>query len=319
MTINDLPELDSTRFVPQPGTAKLLIVDDHPINIQMLYQVFSADHQVYMATNGKQAVEVCLKQQPDLILLDIEMPDITGYEVCAQLKAMPETKDIPIIFVTSHSDEETETRCFNEGAVDFICKPINRNTVKARVSTQLLLRAQAHLLRQLLYFDELTEVYNRRYFDERLNQEWHFDGQAPLSLILIDIDFFKKYNELYGQQAGDTGLRRIAKSTQLVVTRPRDVVARYGDEKFACLLPNTEFNHAMAIAEKIRAQIIALEIHHSDSFVSPFVSASLGVCCRGAQSSGSLDDFLHQAAEQLYKAKKNGKNQVCGAWLGAMG
>lgn len=122
---------------------KLLIVDDHPINIQMLHQAFSADHNVYMATNGKQALDVCLKQKPDLILLDIEMPDISGYEVCAQLKALTETKDIPVIFVTAHIDEETETRCFNEGGVDFISKPINRNTVRARVRTHLLLKAQS--------------------------------------------------------------------------------------------------------------------------------------------------------------------------------
>lgn len=314
MTINNP---NSPEFPLELATPKLLIVDDHPINIQMLYQAFSADYQVCMATSGKQALEVCLAQKPDLILLDIEMPDISGYEVCAQLKKLPETKDIPVIFVTAHIDEETETRCFNEGAVDFISKPINRNTVRARVRTHLLLKAQSDLLRQMAYRDGLTEVYNRRYFDERLNQEWQLANRnhTPLSLIIIDVDFFKKYNDLYGHLAGDDCLRRVAKATQQALKRPTDLAARYGGEEFACLLPNTELSGAIAVAETIKEQIIKLRIPHADSSVLPFVSVSLGVCCRIAGSLNSLADFLQQADAQMYQAKKNGKNQTCGTLL----
>ncbi|OKP30097.1 diguanylate cyclase [Serratia fonticola] len=317
MTINNFPDQDPTVLLPRLAKPKLLIVDDHPINIQMLYQAFSADHHVCMATNGKQALDVCLKQKPDLILLDIEMPDISGYEVCAQLKALTETKDIPVIFVTAHIDEETETRCFNEGGVDFISKPINRNTVRARVRTHLLLKAQSDLLRQLVYLDGLTEVHNRRYFDERLNQEWAlaYRHQTSLSLIIVDIDFFKKYNDLYGHLAGDNCLRRIAKAIHHALKRPTDLVARYGGEEFACLLPDTGFIGAMAVAESIRLQIMELAIPHADSSTSPFISISLGVCCRSAESPGVLTDFLLQADAQLYLAKKNGKNQTCGTFL----
>ncbi|WP_337263025.1 MULTISPECIES: diguanylate cyclase domain-containing protein [unclassified Serratia (in: enterobacteria)] len=317
MTTNNSLDQDPAVFLPALEKPKLLIVDDHPINIQVLYQAFSADHQVCMATNGKQALEVCIKQKPDLILLDIEMPDISGYEVCAQLKALAETKDIPIIFVTAHIDEETETRCFNEGAVDFISKPINRNTVRARVRTHLLLKAQSDLLRQLVYLDGLTEVRNRRYFDERLSQEWKLSCRhhTPLSLIIIDVDSFKKYNDLYGHLAGDDCLRRVAKTIQRTLKHATDLVARYGGEEFACLLPNTELSGAMAVAELIRTQVLEQEIPHADSSAASFVSISLGVCCRGAESTAALADFLLQADTQLYQAKKKGKNQTCGTLL----
>lgn len=318
MTNNDNP-LHSAPFLPGLIMPKLLIVDDHPINIQVLYQAFSTDHQVCMATSGKQALEVCLMQKPDLILLDIEMPDISGYEVCAQLKKLPETKDIPVIFVTAHIDEETETRCFNAGAVDFISKPINRNTVRARVRTHLLLKAQSDLLRQMVYRDGLTEVYNRRYFDERLNQEWKLANRnhTPLSLIILDVDFFKKYNDLYGHLAGDDCLRRVAKTAQQALKRPTDLVSRYGGEEFACLLPNTELSGALAVAETIKQHILELKIPHADSSVCPFVSVSLGVCCRREGSLQGLADFMQRADTQLYQAKKNGKNQVRGSLLDA--
>lgn len=317
MTTNNTLDQGPSVFLPEMGKPKLLIVDDHPINIQILYQAFSADHNVCMATNGKQALDVCLKQKPDLILLDIEMPDISGYEVCAQLKALTETKDIPVIFVTAHIDEETETRCFNEGGVDFISKPINRNTVRARVRTHLLLKAQSDLLRQLVYLDGLTEVHNRRYFDERLHHEWMlaYRHQTSLSLIMIDIDFFKKYNDLYGHLAGDDCLRRVAKAIHHVLKRPTDLVARYGGEEFVCLLPDTEFLGAMTVAESIRLQITELALSHADSSISPFISISLGVCCRRAEDPDLPTDFLLQADSQLYQAKKHGKNQTCGIFL----
>ncbi|AJJ61362.1 diguanylate cyclase [Yersinia aldovae] len=301
-------------MLPGAKKPKILIVDDHPINIQVLYQAFSADHNVCMATSGKQALDVCHSQQPDLILLDIEMPDMNGFEVCAKLKACTETSDIPVIFVTAHIDEETETRCFSAGAVDFISKPINRNTVRARVKTHLLLKAQSDLLRQLVYLDGLTEVYNRRYFDGKLEEEWKLANRnsLPLSLIMIDVDFFKKYNDLYGHQAGDDCLRRVAKIIQDTLKRPTDLVARYGGEEFVCLLPNTGLVGAMEVAEAIRLQLLEQEIPHVGSTVSPFVSISLGVCCKETQSDGMPTTLLLQADLQLYQAKRNGRNQTCG-------
>ncbi|MFA3778311.1 diguanylate cyclase [Yersinia sp. 1652 StPb PI] len=314
MTIIHSFSQDLTLDLPGTGKPKILIVDDHPINIQMLYQAFSSDYHVCMATSGKQALDVCISQHPDLILLDIEMPGMNGFEVCARLKASPDTQDIPVIFVTAHIDEETETRCFSEGAVDFISKPINRNTVRARVKTHLLLKAQSDLLRQLVYLDGLTEVHNRRYFDKQLELEWKLSNrnQTPLSMIMIDVDFFKKYNDLYGHQAGDDCLRSIAKVIREALRRPADLVARYGGEEFVCLLPDTELAGAMDMAETIRLQILEQKIQHSGSTVYPFVSISLGVCCKENQSIGMSTALLRQTDLQLYQAKKNGRNQTSG-------
>ncbi|HHL2712537.1 TPA: diguanylate cyclase [Yersinia enterocolitica] len=317
MTIIHSFSQDLSLNLPRVNKPKILIVDDHPINIQMLYQVFSSDYHVCMATSGKQALDVCISQHPDLILLDIEMPGMNGFEVCAKLKASPDTQDIPVIFVTAHIDEETETRCFSEGAVDFISKPINRNTVRARVKTHVLLKAQSDLLRQLVYLDGLTEVHNRRYFDKQLELEWKLSNrnQTPLSMIMIDVDFFKKYNDLYGHQGGDDCLRRIAKVIRDTLKRPADLVARYGGEEFVCLLPDTELAGAMDVAETIRLQILEQKIPHSDSTAYPFVSVSLGVCCKENNSVDSPSSFLLQADTQLYQAKNSGRNKVSGSVL----
>jgi diguanylate cyclase (GGDEF)-like protein len=314
MTIVQPFSQDLAFGLPSTSKPKILIVDDHPINIQVLYQAFSEDHHVCMATTGKQALDVCYSQQPDLILLDIEMPDMNGFEVCAKLKACAETRDIPVIFVTAHIDEETETRCFSEGAVDFISKPINRNTVRARVKTHLLLKAQSDMLRQLVYLDGLTEVHNRRYFDEKLEQEWKLANRndLPLSLIMIDVDFFKKYNDLYGHQAGDDCLRRVAQIIRDTFNRPTDLVARYGGEEFVCLLPNTGLAGAMEVAEIIRLRLLEQKIPHAGSTVYPFVSISLGVCCKETQSIGMPTTLVLQADLQLYQAKRNGRNQTSG-------
>ena len=148
------------------------MVDDQPINIQVLYQTFAADHQVFMATSGEQALVLCETREPDLVLLDVMMPGMDGHEVCRRLKANAVTSGIPVIFVTAHNDEAAETRGLELGAVDFISKPINPMIVRARVKTQLTMKAQADLLRSLAYIDGLTGAYNRRYFDERLASEW---------------------------------------------------------------------------------------------------------------------------------------------------
>ncbi|ANI28944.1 response regulator [Yersinia entomophaga] len=314
MTIIHSFSQDLALNLPGVGKPKILIVDDHPINIQMLYQAFCSDYHVCMATSGKQALDVCLSQHPDLILLDVEMPGMNGFEVCTRLKASPDTQDIPVIFVTAHIDEETETRCFSEGAVDFISKPINRNTVRARVKTHLLLKAQSDLLRQLVYLDGLTEVHNRRYFDKQLEVEWKLSNrnQTPLGMIMIDVDFFKKYNDLYGHQAGDDCLRRVAKVIRDTLRRPADLVARYGGEEFICLLPDTELVGAMDVAETIRLHILEQKIPHSGSTVYPFVSVSLGVCCKETHSVDSPSSLLLKADKQLYLAKNSGRNKVSG-------
>ncbi|ACB35798.1 response regulator receiver modulated diguanylate cyclase [Leptothrix cholodnii SP-6] len=296
---------------------RLLIVDDQPINIQALYQVFAADHQVFMATSGPQALALCLSKQPDLVLLDVMMPGMDGFEVCRRLKADPATADIPVIFVTAHSDEAAETLGLDVGAVDFISKPINPNIVRARVRTHVTLKAQSDLLRHWVYIDGLTGVHNRRYFDERLATEW---GRAvrcgtALSVILIDVDFFKPYNDHYGHQTGDDCLRRVASTLKAGLKRPGDLMARYGGEEFACLLPETPLSGALELAHQLGQHVFDQQIAHDASLVAPVVTVSLGVCSKREDTVATVAALVREADAQLYIAKSRGRHQACGAEL----
>ena len=308
----------------EPGSQrppKLLIVDDQSLNVRALYECFAADHQVYMATRGEQALRVCADQQPDLVLLDVEMPGMDGYEVCARLKANAATRDVPVIFVTAHRDEHFETRGLGAGAVDFITKPFNPAIVRARVRTHVMLKAQGDLLRRWAYIDGLTGVHNRRSFDERLAAEW---GRAsrngtPLSVVLLDVDFFKRYNDRYGHQAGDECLRRVATALNAALRRPGDLLARYGGEEFACLLPDTGLAGAMQVARQLGQQVFAQQIAHADSTAAPVLTVSLGVCSKAADvtgsATGSAAELLRVADIQLYTAKAAGRHQACGVEL----
>ena len=188
---------------------RLLVVDDQPTNIQVLYRVFAGDCQVCMATSGPQALPTAHQEAPDVILLDVMMPDMDGYEVCRLLKQDNVTRDIPVLFVTAHHETQEETRGLEAGAVDFITKPINPAVVRARVRTHLTLKRQTDVLKQLVFVDALTRAFNRRYFDEHLPEEW---GRAQrtsksLGLLMVDVDYFKQYNDVYGHQLGDAALR----------------------------------------------------------------------------------------------------------------
>jgi diguanylate cyclase (GGDEF)-like protein len=299
--------------------SRLLVVDDQPINIQALYQTFSADHQVLMATSGEQALALCASQQPDLVLLDVVMPGMDGFEVCRRLKADDVTRDIPVIFVTAHNDDIAETSGLDAGAVDFISKPINPKIVRARVRTHLTLKAQADLLREWVYTDGLTGVHNRRCFDERLTVEWSRSVRngSALSVVLLDVDFFKRYNDCYGHLAGDECLRRLASALKACVRRPSDLVARYGGEEFVCLLPDTDLQGAMTVAEELSQLLFVQQIPHADSSVAKVVTVSLGVCCKragvNADLAGSAETLMREADAQLYLAKARGRHQACGA------
>lgn len=298
---------------------RLLVVDDQPVNIQALYQAFNGDHQVLMATSGEQALKLAAAQQPDLVLLDVVMPGMDGHEVCRRLKADEATRNIPVIFVTAHNDEAAETQGLALGAVDFISKPINPAIVRARVKTHITLKAQSDLLRQWVYVDGLTGVRNRRYFDERLVSEW---GRAvrngtALSVVLLDVDFFKRYNDHYGHQAGDACLRQVANCLQQTLKRPGDLAARFGGEEFVCLLPDTDLLGALVLARQLGAAIEGLGIKHADSSAAPVVTVSLGVCSTSGDIPGSAEALLREADAQLYIAKGSGRNRSCGGTLPA--
>ena len=299
------------------GKPKLLLVDDQPINIQVLHQIFAADFQVFMATSGAQALAVCKSNPPDLVLLDIVMPGMDGFEVCTRLKADELTRNIPVIFVTAHTDAEQETHGLDVGAVDFISKPVNPAVVRARVKTHLTLKLQSDVMRKLVFLDGLTGVYNRRYFDQQLSIELarSVRNKSPLALIMLDVDFFKRYNDRYGHQVGDDCLRQVALCVKEGLRRPADLVARYGGEEFACILPETDFASAMAIAIDLEQRVRAKGIPHADSEVASVVTVSLGVAGWEAGATVEAGALLAKSDLQLYQAKHAGRGQACGAML----
>ena len=298
---------------PHPvGPLRILVVDDQPINIRVLYEVFRGQFEILMATDGEQAINICQDQQPDIVLLDVVMPGTSGHEVCRRLKADPDTRDIPVIFVTSQIEEAEEALGFEIGAVDFITKPVNPVIVSARVRTHLALKLQSDLLRSFAMIDGLTKVANRRKFDEELAISWRACQREghPLSLVLLDLDSFKQYNDTYGHQQGDACLVAVAGVLSQRVRRPYDLVARYGGEEFVCILPETDSLGATQRAEAMRAAVKALEIEHQDSAAGPLVSISLGVATQIPGADSSAEALLAAADAQLYQAKAAGRDRV---------
>ena len=291
---------------------KLLIVDDQAINIRVIHELFRNDYEVYMATSGAQALEKARTLLPDLILLDVVMPGMSGHEVCQHIKADPALTAIPVIFVTAHYDEEDEVRGFELGAVDFIHKPTNPTITRARVRNQLLLKQQTDILRSYAMIDGLTGIANRRKFETYFHRNWLQckRDQVPLSLFMIDVDYFKKFNDHYGHQAGDNTLQQIATILQQGFNRATDIVARYGGEEFVVILPNTNKTGALAIAHQLQELVGQAAIPHEHNLAAPYVTISIGIAALERAGPADYDLILRQADNALYLAKGAGRNSV---------
>lgn len=304
--------LPTTLIATLPDKPMLLIVDDQARNIQLLHEIFKDDYEVCTASSGKEALAFCQQRQPDLILLDVVMPEMGGYAVCQHLKSDALTHNIPVIFVTAKHDPLEEARGFEVGGVDFINKPFHVTVVKARVRTHMTLKSQADMLRSLALIDGLTGVGNRRHFDATLQIEWRRcirTGQ-PMSLILVDVDFFKRYNDRYGHPAGDACLQSIASALKAGFTRSHDMVARYGGEEFVCILPDTPLEGAEKTANELERAVRALGIAHDKSDVSEMVTISLGVAVTNPAQGENAAGLVACADAQLYLAKRSGRGQV---------
>jgi diguanylate cyclase (GGDEF)-like protein len=290
---------------------RILIVDDAMENIQILHQALDGEHEVLFAMNGAMALDIAHKQLPDLILLDAVMPGLDGYAVCKALCESPATRDIPIIFVTALKTPEDETRALESGAADFITKPVNAAVVRARVRTQLTVKRQSDALRALTLTDGLTELANRRAFDEAIESEWRrcSRAQVPIALILLDLDEFKNFNDEYGHQAGDACLQQVSAAMRRAAARSQDVVARYGGEEFAVLLPHLDARGAEGVAKKLLDEVARLAIPHARSEAGPQVTISMGVASV-MPGEGHEPGMLVKAADALlYKAKAAGRNR----------
>ncbi len=294
--------------------AKVLIVDDETVNIKVLVATLD-EYECIIAKNGEKALSVAAgSNPPDLILLDVNMPGMDGYEVCHKLKQDPLTKTIPIIFITVKGSVEEETKGLEMGAVDYITKPFSPSIVKARVANHIELKQQRDLLASLNLTDALTGIANRRRFDDALEYGWHaaLRTKQELSLILIDIDCFKAVNDEGGHVYGDECLRKIASALNDCVKRSIDVVARFGGEEFAVILPATSRDTAFQLAEKMRASVLACEIKHPAVESNPYVSISLGIETLTPLPELTPKNLIERADANLYRAKQAGKNQVCG-------
>jgi diguanylate cyclase (GGDEF)-like protein len=302
-------------FPALPGRSRLLVVDDEPVNVQALYQALCDEHQVLVATRGAKALELCRKIQPDLVLLDVEMPDMTGHEVCMHLKADVATRDIPVIFVTARTGTADETHVFAIGAVDFIAKPINPAVVQARVRTHLTVKHQSDLLREMAFVDGLTGVFNRRHFDMRLEQEWARAARSAstLALVIADVDRFKAYNDHYGHQAGDDCLRQVARQMKNNLVRPADLIARYGGEEFACVLPDTDKEGAVAVAVRLEKAVRSLDLPHVQAASGGIITISLGVTAAAPAEGDDTHLLIAEADRALYRAKAAGRGRVFAA------
>ena len=290
----------------------VLIVDDMAANIEVLDSVLGDECEILFATNGEDAIEIAADHLPDIILLDVVMPNMDGYEVCARLKANHKTRDIPIIFITAMNQEEEESKGLNAGGIDYITKPICPSVVKARVRNQLELKRYRDHLKELSSLDGLTGIANRRQFDEWLDYEWRRArrSQIPITLLMMDIDYFKAYNDHYGHLAGDDCLKRVAEILKETARRPADFPARYGGEEFVLLLAEADAAGAVRVAEGLQQRMKSANIPHDFSDVAPYVTLSIGVGAIVPSDSQSSHQLIESADKCLYTAKKNGRNRI---------
>lgn len=291
---------------------KVLIVDDQIVNRAIVAAEIEGFCTPVPAESGAKALQLASRLKPDLILMDINMPDLDGFEVCQRLKTNPKTQDIPIIFVSGAGDLASERQGLELGALDYIRRPFNPEILKVRIRNQLDQQRQRRTLEKMSQRDGLTDIANRRYFDLTLSQEWEYmrELQHPLGLLMIDVDAFKPFNDHYGHVAGDRALKLIAQCLEKTLKRSGDLCARYGGEEFACILPHTDNTSARLIAEEICGAVHNLRIRHASSPANPYVTVSIGCASLVPSNNDSLNRLMILADKRLYSAKKTGRNRV---------
>lgn len=312
MRFNNLPH-QQLKNNPE-ARPRILMVDDTPTNIKVLTGILRNDYDLISAFNGTEALELARTEKPDLILLDVLMPGMDGFRVCEELKANHLTRSIPVIFVTALEEVADETRGFELGAVDYLTKPIRKPIVKARVRNHLELKQHRDFLERLSTLDGLTGIPNRRHFDAFAEGEWRrsIRKSSHFSLLLIDVDHFKMFNDRYGHLEGDDCLRDVAQALLKTPRRPMDFVARFGGEEFAVVLPDTDMEGAKLLAESMRKAIEDLKIPHAGNSSCGHVTVSVGIASTKPEMNDELGSLLKEADEALYKAKETGRNRVVG-------
>lgn len=291
---------------------KVLIIDDVAMNAALIASVVATLCDVQTATGSQQGLEMAMQYQPDLILLDVLMPEMDGFEVFRRLKNEPRTAHIPVIFLTGVAQANAEELGLNMGAADFIAKPFRTAVLLARVRNHLELVRQRRLLERLSHCDGLTGIANRRFLNAMLSKEFSRmqRHQQSLALLMLDVDDFKAFNDHYGHLHGDHCLQQVAQAISQCLRRPGDLVARYGGEEFVCLLPETSIDGALKLAHDIQAAIAALRIPHVQAQASELVTVSMGVAALPAHELSNGQQLLSSADARLYRAKRSGRNRI---------
>ena len=292
--------------------ATLLLVDDAVTNIELLVNLLKDDYNLKIAKNGTKALEIAKKSHDiDLILLDIVMPDIDGYAVCKELKNDPITHKVPIVFITGNDMPQDEEYGLRLGAIDYITKPFHPTIVKMRVQNHVNTKLKSDMLEQLSMYDGLTQIPNRRFFDERYSvlAKEAKEKHSALAVMMLDIDYFKPYNDNYGHGKGDETLIKVAAALQSTLKRPEDLVARYGGEEFVVVLEDISLDGAKKVAQKLVESVGTLGIEHSYSEAAPYVTVSVGLAYKDTTQVREKEELLKEADDALYRAKEGGKNR----------
>ena len=289
----------------------ILVVDDMTTTLLLLHDLLKDTYEVKIAKSGTKALEILESPNDiDLILLDIEMPDINGYDVCKRIKNNETIKNIPIIFITGRTSQEDEEHGLNLGAIDYITKPFNKAIVKLRIKNYLDLKIKNDMLEKLSMYDGLTNIRNRRFFDETFEKTFSEikRDKKSLAVLMIDIDFFKPYNDNYGHGQGDETLRKVAKALEKTIKRASDFVARYGGEEFVILLKDINKDGVEAVANNLLNAIRELKITHEFSKIEKYVTVSIGASFYNSNSDITKLELLLKADETLYEVKNGGRN-----------
>ena len=304
---------------------KILIADDSAtIRKALSLLVEKMGHTVVQACDGGEAVELYERERPQLVLIDVMMPVCDGYEAARRMRASRPDEWAPIIFLSSMEADQDLDRAIEAGGDDYLVKPVSFVVLNAKIramqridsmSRKLLemstrLTAVNRELEQISRQDALTRIANRRYFDSYLAQELlrARRQKSELSLILVDVDYFKRYNDHYGHQAGDDCLRQVAAALAGACRRPADLVARYGGEEFTVILPETHAAGAAVIADSLKLAVAQLAIPHADSDVSKIVTMSQGIASLVPEAQTTPEQLIERADQALYRAKQKGRN-----------
>ena len=295
----------------------LMVVDDENINIAILSQILTPEYELITAMNGQDALKRAEENRPDLILLDIVMPDMSGFDVLRKLKSTSAAKEIPVIIITGRNNTDDEEKSFLLGAVDYMTKPFNNTIVMSRVKTQLMIVNQEQIIEHLNLVDPLTGLSNRRSFDRHLDMEWKraVREQKPVSLLIVDIDRFKSYNDAYGHVQGDELLKAVAVVLMKSARRPADLTARISGAEFAAVLPDTSWESALLMAENIRKSIKATVLPTIDGKTQTSVTASIGLVTKTPHINDKLSDFFGLADDSMHEAKRAGRDRIIGKVL----